>query len=209
MLVLGCSLFPGGVMASRQEATTPDAQVTRGQAVSFPWVFKDGTDTARLTAKEACDEIARKAGYANISDDVSKAAWTKLKLPKPGVGLLPSRASLKAFGKAVKADKILSGSISWHTRSIWVNAGPKTVSTATVNAYVHDVKSGAVVFKRTAVKGRSDERSSGYKIAAAVLFTPLVTAVSGGPATPREQRAVQIALGKAFSNWVRTSNLKK
>jgi hypothetical protein len=30
----------------------------------------------------------------------------------------------------------------------------------------------------------------------------LVTAVSGGPVTPREQRAVQIALANAYSNWV-------
>jgi hypothetical protein len=38
-----------------------------------------------------------------------------------------------------------------------------------------------------------------------VLLTPLVTVVSGGPKTPHEQRAVQIAVAKAFRDWVKAS----
>jgi hypothetical protein len=82
--------------------------------------------------------------------------------------------------------------------------GPKTISTATVNAYVFDVASNKIVYRKQGVTGRSDERESIYKVAADVLVTPLVSAVSGGPATPREQRAVQIALGTAYRPWVRT-----
>jgi hypothetical protein len=99
--------------------------------------------------------------------------------------------------------------VAWHTRSIWVNAGPKTISTATVSVYVFDVASGKVVYKKTGVAGRSDERSQVLKLALDVLVSPLVTVVSGGPATPQEQRAVQIALGAAYHDWVKPTRASK
>jgi hypothetical protein len=171
-------------------------------AVAYPWAFENGTDTARATATRSVEEIAQKAGYASVPAQVAKDAWIS---SNPTVGHLPSRAALKAFGTAVHAKKVLYGSVSWHTRSIWVNVGPKTISTATVSAYVLDVATGKVVFRSKKVLGRSDEKSNGYKLAADVLITPLVTSVSGGPATPQEERAVQIAIGTAYHSWVRAS----
>ena len=182
---------------------------TKGMAVAYPWVFKKGHDTSKTMAVTSAEEIARKAGFASVPGDVAQKAWTSNKLPAPSYGKLPTPATLKAFGKALHASKVLYGSVAWHTRSIWVNAGPKTISTATVNVYVFDVASGKVVFNKNGVTGRSDEKSNGYKIAADVLFTPLVTAVSGGPATPQEQRAVQIALGLAYHTWVKAANASK
>lgn len=174
----------------------------QAMAVAYPWVFQKGNRTARTRAVSTAEEIARKADYASIPNDVAMATWSRLKLPTPSYGNLPSRATLSKFAKALHATKVVYGSVSWHTRSIWVNAGPKTISTATVSAYVYDLASNSVTYSRTGIKGRSDEKSNGYKIAAAILITPLVTAVSGGPATPQEQRAVQIALGNAYSPWV-------
>jgi len=178
-------------------------QTNKGMAVAYPWVFQKGHDTSKTTATTSVEEILSKANYAPISHEAASAAWASSKLPTPSFGHLPSTASLLKFGKAVRASKVLYGSVSWHTRSIWVNLGPKTISTATVSVYVFDVASGKVVFKKLGILGRSDEKSNGYKIAAAILITPLVTAVSGGPATPQEQRAVQIALGKAYAPWVK------
>ena len=176
---------------------------SKGMAVAYPWVFQNGHSTSKKTVFSTAEEIARKADYASIPHDVAKSAWASHRLSKPSFGHLPTAASLKAFGKAVHATTVLYGSVSWHTRSIWVNLGPKTISTATVSVYVFDVAAGKVVFKKTGVEGRSDEKSNGYKLAADVLISPLVTAVSGGPATPQEQRAVQIALGVAYHNWVK------
>lgn len=181
----------------------------KGMAVAFPWVFKNGTGTARTTALKSAEEILRKAGYASIPGDVAESVWASNGLPKPSLGHMPTSATLRTFGKALRATKVVYGSVSWHTRSIWVNLGPKTISTATVNAYVFDVASGKVVFKKTGVKGRSDEKSNGYKIAADILLTPLVTAASGGPATPREQRAAQISLGLALHAWAKTASATK
>jgi hypothetical protein len=183
-----------------QDKTNLD--LPKGTAVSFPWVFENGTETARTTALESGNDILHKAGYASIPFEVAQASWTSHKLRVPSFGHLPSRTRLQTFGRSLKADKVIYGSVSWHTRSIWVNMGPKTISTATINVYVYDVKSGKVDFTRKSIEGRSDEVSNNYKLAADVFFTPLVTAVSGGPATPQEQRAVQIAMGLALHDWV-------
>ncbi|MES1227689.1 MAG: hypothetical protein ABUL72_03405, partial [Armatimonadota bacterium] len=167
-----------------------------------PWTFENGTDTARETAINTAEEIARKAGYASVPTDVAEAAWKSHNWRTPTYGRTPTRATLRAFGRAVNADKVLYGSVSWHTRSIWVNLGPRTISTATVNMNVLDVKSGRITFSRNGIEGRSDEDTDNYKLAADVLFTPIVTAVSGGPATPQEQRAVQVAMGVGYHEWV-------
>ncbi len=174
-----------------------------GTAVSYPWVFEGGTRGARELARATADEILRKAEYATIPEQVAHDSWTNNRFAEPTMNEMPSRATLNAFGKALHADKVLFGSISWHTRSIWVTAGPKTISTATVKAFVYDVATDTIEFREKAITGRSDERESVYKIAADIIISPLVTFVSGGPATPQEQRAAQIALGIAFHPWVR------
>lgn len=184
------------------DKTDGDKTTTRGMAVSYPWAFKNGTATARTTALRTSEGILRKAGYASIPGDLAKATWITDKMPKPRMRTMPSLQDLRSYAEGLDATVVLYGSISWHTRSIWVNAGPKTISTATVDVYVYDLASKSVIYKNLGVQGRSDERSSNYKIAAAVLFTPFVTAVSGGPATPREERAAQIALGLAYHDWV-------
>jgi hypothetical protein len=185
------------------------AAVEKGMAVALPWVFKNGKETSRLTAVTTAEEIMRKAGFASIPGDKANAAWTSNDLQAPSFGHLPSASTLKAYGTALHADKVIYGSVAWHTRSIWVNAGPKTISTATVDAYVFDVASGKNVYKQIGITGRSDEKSNGYKLAADIIFTPLVTAVSGGPATPQEQRAVQIAMGLAYYSWVKPGTTPK
>lgn len=183
--------------------STPFRLQSKGIAVAYPWVFQDGTDTSRDTALKTASEILQKANYAPISTDAAKSAWGNL--PEPRFDKLPSKATLQKFGRATNARVVLYGSVSWHTRSIWVNTGPKTVSTATVSAYVYDVGSGKVVYRKAGVEGRSDEKENAYKIAADILVTPLVTVVSGGPKTPQEQRAVQIGLGRALHDWVQKS----
>ena len=176
---------------------------TKGSAVAYPFAFAKGTPTARSTAYDAAEGIARKAGYASVPHHVAQAAWKELGLPTPGIGHMPTRSQLRKLAERVKAKVVLFGSVSWHTRSIWVDSGPKTISDATVTVYVYSIRSGRIVFSKKSVKGRSDEKENGYKLAAAILITPVVSAVSGGPATPREQKAVQIALAKAYYRWVK------
>ncbi|MBI5708049.1 MAG: hypothetical protein HZC36_13795 [Armatimonadetes bacterium] len=200
---LALALAAAPIMAQRVAVAKSASRLAggKGVAVAYPWVFSHGTKTAKASVQATADGILQKANYTTVSASKAAEAWKSKKLATPRFGRQPTAASLRTFGRSLKASKVIYGSVSWHTRSIWVNLGPKTISTATVNVYVFDVASGKVVFKKTGVKGRSDEKSNGYKIAGAVLLTPLVTAVSGGPATPQEQRAMQIALGNAYHNW--------
>ena len=178
-------------------------------AVAYPWAFQNGTKTARQTAMATAEELGRKAGFELVPKGVARAVWGSNHYPTRSFGHMPTRATLAAFGNAVHASKVVYGSVSWNTRSIWVTMGPKTISTATVDVYVFDVASKKVVYRKEGITGRSDERESIYKVAADVLLTPLVSAVTGGPATPREQRAVQIALGTAYHQWVRHTDSGK
>lgn len=177
-------------------------QVQPGLPVAYPWSFQNGHKTSRTTAINTAAEIGQHGSHSSVPNNVARQAWASGGHPAMMYGQTPSRATLRKYGRSVNAANVLYGSVSWHTRSIWVNAGPKTISTATVNVNVFDVAKNRVVYTRKGVSGRSDEKSNGYKIAAAVILTPLVTAVSGGPATPQEQRAVQIALGRAYAGWV-------
>jgi hypothetical protein len=193
------------VGASAIGARQAPPNAARGLAVAYPWSFEGGDKTSHETARRSADEALRKAGFATVGEDVARTAWSGAGLRPHRYRDLPSDQDLEAFGQRLHASVVLFGRVSWHTRSIWVDLGPKTISTAHVDAYVFDVAAGHTVYKKEGEDGRSDEPENGWKVAADVLITPLVTAVSGGPATPREERAVQIAIGKAIRPWVRGS----
>lgn len=184
-LAASLSILPGLSVAKALEKSI----------VVYPWTFTKGTDTARETAISTIEGIGKKNGYSLIAQDVAGNAYGNRSA---------TTSQLVKFGKKVHANYVVYGSISWHTRSIWVGTGPKTISTATVNAKVLNVDTGKITFKKSGVTGRSDEKENALKVAGAVLLTPLVTAVSGGPMTPQEQRAVQIALARTFENWNKT-----
>lgn len=179
------------------------AAAAKKSVVSYPWLFTNGTDTARKTAVDTMNEIAKKNGYDVVSTGAAEAAYKGLGLPKPEAMNMPSNSQLVKFGKKVGASYVAFGSVDWHTRSIWVGAGPKTISTAKISVKILNVDTGKVSYSKNGIEGRSDEKESALKVAGAVLISPLVTAVSGGPKTPQEQRAVQIAFARAFENWNR------
>jgi hypothetical protein len=106
-------------------------------------------------------------------------------LAEPNPGVWPSASALQKFGRAAKVDKILYGKVSWRTRSVWVNTGQKTISTASVTAYVFDVARGRNVYSRTKVQARSDEKPSVNRVAEAILSSPLITS-KGDDSTSRE-----------------------
>ena len=169
----------------------------------YPWDFKDGNVTSREMVLETVRKIAEHSGYTVLPHEAVKRKFNSL---VPAVALrkgLPIKSDLARFAAAVHANIIIFGNTNWHTRSIWVGAGPKTISTASVDVYVYDDRTRSVTFQKRGVEGRSDEKEQALKVVLSVLVTPLVTTVSGGPATPREQRAVQIALGRALEPWTR------
>ena len=180
------------------------APIAKGTADSFPWLFANGNVTSRTMTNQVADEVLTKAGYSALSQESAAATWKSAGLAEPNPGVWPSAAALRKFGKAAKVDKILYGKVSWRTRSIWVNTGPKTISTASVTAYVFDVARGRNVYSRTKVQARSDEKANVLKVVEAILTTPLVS-TTGDDSTTQQQRAVQLGLALAYRDWVRSS----
>jgi hypothetical protein len=176
--------------------------------VIYPIVFShhSGTKTSRETGVGAVREALQKGGFTLISEAVARNTWQRLRLPKPTTASAARTEDLVRFGTAVNARYVVTPIFFFHSRSIWVDLGPRTVSTATVGIAITDVSDGKVVYTRSDVEGRSDEKFNLLEAGADILVTPLATVVSGGPKTPHEQRAVQIAVVKALKDWVKPSN---
>lgn len=198
--VLGAAalLAIGAQAASAQERV-------RGTVAVYPVVFShnSGDETSRKTAIRSIEESLQKGGFTQISDRVAANTWRRLALPSVTADEPARRTDLVRMGTELKARYVVSAVVLFHTRSIWVDLGPRTVSSATVDITITDVADDKTVYSRQDVTGRSDEKFDLLKAGADLLITPLVTVVSGGPKTPHEQRAVQIAVAKAMRDWVR------
>lgn len=199
--IAAAALWTAGLpAASAQEAS-------RGSVVVYPVVYSrnSGAAGSRATGVRAVREVLQKAGYTLLSDTVAANTWQRMRLPMPTTDKAATLSEVVRFGKAMKAKYVVAPVFDFHSRSIWVDLGPKTISTATVDVVITDVTQNKTVYTREDVKGRSDEKFDTVKAVADVLLTPLVTVVSGGPKTPHEQRAVQIAVARALKEWVETA----
>jgi hypothetical protein len=171
-------------------------ETARGTIVVYPVVFSrnSGTVTSRKTGVEAIKQVLQKAGYTLISSTVAANTWRRLGLPMPMTDRPATLSDLVRFGKAVKAQYVVAPVFDFNSRSIWVDLGPRTVSTATVDIIITDVAHEKATYTREDVSGRSDEKFDATLAGGVIL--------SGGPKTPHEQRAVQIAVAKALRDWV-------
>ncbi|MEP6756553.1 MAG: hypothetical protein ABJA67_13690 [Chthonomonadales bacterium] len=185
---------------------TANAQgASKGAVVIFPIVYSrnSGSSGSRETAVQSVGEVLQKAGYTLISNTVAENTWKRMRIVKPTTDRPSSMDEIVRFGKEMKAKYVVAPVFDFHSRSIWVDLGPKTISTATVDLMITSVRDRKVVYTRDGIQGRSDEKNSVLKDVGDVLLTPLVTIVSGGPKTPHEQRAVRIAVARALNGWVR------
>jgi hypothetical protein len=201
VIALAASVFTLTSLPSFAQDTTRRAKAT---SVVYPIIFEkdSGTEGSRKTAYESLRGVMEKAGYTLIAEPVATGAWADLRIPMPTATNGPRAEEIQQFGGKVQADYVLTGTIHFHSRSIWVGLGPKTISTATVSVKLYDAHTGKLEYQKSGAQGRSDEREDALKAAGAILLTPFVTAVSGGPKTPHEQRAVQIAVARAMEGWV-------
>lgn len=179
---------------------------SRGSIAVFPVVFdKTGTDTSRAKAKEALTEVFKKGGFRVLDDSAAAKAWRSKGYRAPTTARPPTAAQLASFGRTAGVRYVSTATVGFHTRSIWVNLGPKTISNSTISVTVVESSTGRVVYEGDG-EGRSDEKTESLKVAGALLISPLVTAVSGGPKTPQETRAAQIAASRALEKFVVVDN---
>jgi len=166
-----------------------------------PFEFTDGNVTSRTMVIDSVAKIFERNGYTVITQTDADSKYQSLSPAARMNRGLPMVEDLGRFAASVNATHLVYGRAEWHTRSIWVGTGPKTISTAHVDICFYNAKTGKTTYTRSG-EGRSDEKESLLKDIGDVLVTPLITVVSGGPATPREQRAAQIAIWRAMRPWV-------
>ena len=187
-------------------ATAFSQPMDRGSIVVYPTVFdQSGTKTSRASAETALNDILKKGGFKVLDSSVAARVWKAKGLRTPTTTRPPSTADLTELGKAIGVRYVVATTVSFHTRSIWVNLGPKTISTASFATSIIDSRTGKVVHEAD-TEGRSDEKSDTLKVVGSLLVTPLVSAISGGPKTPHETRAAQIAAARALEKFVTVTN---
>lgn len=175
---------------------------SRGTVAVYPVTFdKTGTNTSRAKAEASLNEVLKKGGFKLVEKATADKAWTAKGYRTPTSTRPPTTEQLVGLGKSLGSKFVCATQVTFHTRSIWVNLGPKTISTCHMTVTIIDTTTGKIAFENE-VDGRSDEKTDGLKVAGALLLTPLVTAVSGGPKTPQESRAAQIAAAKALEKFV-------
>lgn len=178
------------------------AQPSRGTVAIYPVLFDEsGTPTSRQKTEDALYEVFKKGGFKVISEGSSTSTWKKQGFKTPTYTRPPSVSQLTKFGDAAGARYVVMAQIHYRTRSIWVNLGPKTISTCDISVTIIDTTTDSITYEADA-SGRSDEKSNPLKVAGALLINPLVTAVSGGPKTPQESRAGQIAVASALEKFI-------
>ncbi len=195
------SCFAQAPLASDNKPDTNDKVET---IAVLPWRLDKGTDGAKKTAKEFLSTLLTKIKVDAVSEVKTTATWETVAGSEEIYqnGKLPSAANMLRVGNKLGVDWVMSGSVDWHSRSIWVGFGPKTKSTATISVRIVDVKGKIVTLEVADMKVDDTAKEDTLKALGAVFVSGLFTVVSGGPKTPHEQRAVQIGIAKALEPWL-------
>jgi len=190
-----------------------DAQADVKTVAVLPWSFRGGTDTAVQTAKDTISLFFAKTKYEAVPTVRVNSAWED-KLGNPPVKQiikdddplpdLPSPKQLLALGQKLNVDLVCAGRAKWHTKSVWISLGPKTKADCTVDMLLIDVKKQEVLLDQKDINADDTRKESGLETAGALFVSMGITAFSGGPKTPHQQRAAQLALGLAFEPWLKT-----
>jgi hypothetical protein len=207
LAVLVVAATPLSRLALAQDAPT-QTKPTQAAALGvqtiavMPWNMTKGTDGAKRTARDFLGQVLPKMNLEPIPEARCLAAWREVtKSDYPAEGPLPSAAQMLEAGKLLDVDFVMAGSASWHSRAIWISLGPKTKSTCTVNVRVVDVRKEVVPVDVKDLKMDSTAKEDTLKALGTVFVSTLFTFVSGGPKTPHEQRAGQLAIAKALDQW--------
>lgn len=193
-------------LASAQEeaAKSPPPEPIKVETIAvLPWNLVKGTEGAKQKAKEFLSTLLTKIQVDQVSEVKAMAAWAEVNDVSYNVeNALPTAPQMLRVGQRLGVDWVMSGSVSWHSRSIWVGLGPKTKSTCTISVRIVDVKRQETALDVKDLKMDSTAKEDTLKALGTVFVSGLFTFVSGGPKTPHEQRAVQLGITKALEPWL-------
>jgi hypothetical protein len=203
--VSSCTCLAQNVRAAKPVSMSAENRTDSPEtAAILPWIYEKGTQGAETTAKEFLTTILTKSLYEVIPEARVSTAWIKDLGHNQNEDNkeLPAPKELLKLGESLGVDWVITGRAVWHTRSIWIGLGPKTKSDCTVDMLIVDVKKKELALDAHNIKMDSTAKEDALKAAGAIILTPIFTVVSGGPKTPHEQRAVQLAITKAIQPWL-------
>jgi|GEM_PF-1138947 len=190
-----------------KDSGTPD------KIAMLPWTFQEGTDTAMTTARETIDTLFHASHCSYLDEGTVLAMWeggmkqakleTRVFGPKDYMPDLPGAKYLLTLGKKLSSDFVVAGRCKWSTDSKWVALGPKTKAWCTVDVLIVDVKNAELDLESLNVTANSTRVEKGWETAGSLLISAGFTMFSGGPKTPHQQRAAQMAIGKALEPWLK------
>lgn len=216
LIALAIFLGPGSSAArvpsfvTQDQPAAPVAKPVRQIAI-LPWTFREGTETAMKTAKETLTNLFEKSNFEVVPPVRAKTIWEEqLKMPpikeevtgKDSYPDLPTPESLLKLGKEMGVQFVCAGRATWHTKSVWVGLGPKTKADCTVDTIVIDVSKAEVVLDAKSIKADSTRKEAGLETAGALLVSFGITALSGGPKTPHQQRSAVLAISDALKPFL-------
>jgi TolB-like protein len=211
--ILTASLF---ALTNTSYAQSAEINAPKKIAV-LPWTFFGGTETAVSTAQQALSKIFSTQRLEVVPEAKVSLAWEQeLGRVAPSSVVdsetdflaLPSAKALLELGRKLGVDYVCAGRGRWHTRSVWVGLGPKTKADFTVDTIVVDVKNAEVALEAKGIRSDSTKKEKAWETAGALFLSFGVTALSGGPKTPHQQKAALNAISLAFEPWLRTSSRK-
>lgn len=183
------------------DATGP-ARIDRIAIV--PWTYMKCGKGAEKAVKDLMGALMTHAGVEVIPEVRTIAALGGFQGDDSGdaAAALPTPRQLLHLGKALDVDYVMAGRATWHTRSIWIGLGPKTKSDCTVDALIIDVKQKEIALNARGIHMDDTAHEDTLKALGTVFVSSLFTVVSGGPKTPHEERAGELAVTKALEPWI-------
>jgi hypothetical protein len=178
-----------------------------GTAVVFPLAFANGSEADHSVARVTYQEIFSAMGYSILPPSVANNIWTMTMNLPPAKGL-PSDDQMLRLGREIGADLVISGTLSWEHRRVWVNLGMADISTCTVSTKIYDVRNQQLVMVTENVSARSDDRSNTWKRAGKLVNSLSVRAAANRlPKAPGDHAATQIAIAKSLEPFLRSKGI--
>lgn len=193
-----------GVVLSSMPVIAAQAEVKTETIAILPWRLADGTDGAKVAARDFLNEMMTKAKVEVISPARAQNAWREVNGSDydPENPKLPTDAQLLRVGQKLGVDWVMAGSAEWHSRSIWVSLGPKTKSTCSISVRLVDVAAQTLALSVDRLQMDSTAKEDTLKALGTIFISGLFTMVSGGPKTPHEVRAVKLGMAKSLEPWL-------
>ena len=221
VVTVTCALLLATAVAGQDSAAQENPIKVRPATETvaiLPFSMQAGTETAVKTAKETLLALFASEGVKPALKADTLHTWIDVLGNRQPVELykvreyvpdLPRPQELLKLGQQLNVDFVCAGRLTWHSTSKWVGLGPKTKAYAYLDLMLIDVEKKLVLVDAKRIKTDSTRIEKGWETAASILVSGGFTVLSGGPKTPHQQRAAQIAIAMALEPWLKEREVER